>query len=129
MPIYEYRCGACGHYLDALQKMSDAPLRKCPECGKSRLRRLVSAPQFRLKGTGWYETDFKGDKDKKRNLLEKAEMAEPVKSEEKKEAAAVATATDKPDKTQNGADTKAKPQPAKRAAAKRKPKAAKSARV
>ena len=129
MPIYEYRCDACGHYLDALQKMSDAPLRKCPECGKSRLRRLVSAPQFRLKGTGWYETDFKGDKDKKRNLLEKAEMAEPVKSEEKKEAAAVATATDKPDKTQNGADTKAKPQPAKRAAAKRKPKPAKSARA
>ena len=129
MPIYEYRCGACGHYLDALQKMSDSPLRKCPECGKSRLRRLVSAPQFRLKGTGWYETDFKGDKDKKRNLLEKAEPAEPVKSEEKKEAAAVATATDKPDKTQNGTDTKAKPQPAKRAAAKRKPKAAKSARV
>jgi len=69
MPIYEYRCGACGHYLDALQKMSDAPLRKCPECGKSRLRRLVSAPQFRLKGSGWYETDFKGDSEKKRNLV------------------------------------------------------------
>ncbi len=70
MPIYEYRCAACSHYLDALQKMSDAPLRKCPECGKSQLRRLVSAPSFRLKGSGWYETDFKGDKDKKRNLVE-----------------------------------------------------------
>lgn len=126
MPIYEYRCGACGHYLDALQKMSDAPLRKCPECGKSQLRRLVSAPQFRLKGTGWYETDFKGDKDKKRNLVEKGEPAEPVKSEEKKEAAAVTGAADKP---KNDADGKAKPKAAKRPAATRKPKAAKSARA
>ncbi len=134
MPIYEYRCGACGHYLDALQKMSDAPLRKCPECGKSRLRRLVSAPQFRLKGSGWYETDFKGDSEKKRNLVEKAESSEPAKSEdkkseEKKEAAAVTGAADKPDKPKSGADSKAKPQAAKRAAAKRKPKAAKSARA
>jgi putative FmdB family regulatory protein len=126
MPIYEYRCSACGHYLDALQKMSDAPLRKCPECGKSQLRRLVSAPQFRLKGTGWYETDFKGDKDKKRNLVEKAEAAEPVKSEEKKEAAAVTAATDKP---KVDADSKPKAKPAKRPAATRKPKAAKSARA
>jgi putative FmdB family regulatory protein len=129
MPIYEYRCAACGHYLDALQKMSDAPLRKCPDCGKSQLRRLVSAPQFRLKGSGWYETDFKGDSEKKRNLVEKAESSEPVKSEEKKEAAAVTGAADKPDKPKNGADTKAKPQTAKRAAPKRKPKTAKSARA
>ncbi len=132
MPIYEYRCAACDHYLDALQKMSDAPLRKCPECGKSQLRRLVSAPTFRLKGSGWYETDFKGDKDKKRNLVEKAESSEPVKSEEKKEAAAVTGAADKPDKPdkpKSGADSKAKPQTAKRAAAKRKPKATKSART
>ena len=84
----------CGHYLDALQKMSDAPLRKCPECGKSQLRRLVSAPQFRLKGSGWYETDFKGDKEKKRNLVENAESSAPAKSEEKKEAAAVTGAAD-----------------------------------
>jgi putative FmdB family regulatory protein len=129
MPIYEYRCGACGHYLDALQKMSDAPLRKCPECGKSQLRRLVSAPQFRLKGSGWYETDFKGDSEKKRNLVEKAESSEPVKSEEKKEAAAVTATADKPEKPKNAADSKAKPQTAKRAAPKRKPKAAKSARI
>jgi putative FmdB family regulatory protein len=72
MPIYEYRCGACGHELDALQKMTDGPLRKCPECGKSQLRRLVSAPSFRLKGGGWYETDFKRDGEKKRNLVETA---------------------------------------------------------
>ena len=71
MPIYEYRCGACGHHLEALQRMTEAPLRKCPECGKSQLKRLVSAPQFRLKGSGWYETDFKDKNEKKRNLVEK----------------------------------------------------------
>jgi len=129
MPIYEYRCAACGHYLDALQKMSEAPLRKCPECGKSQLRRLVSAPQFRLKGSGWYETDFKGDGEKKRNLVEKGEASEPVKSEEKKEAAAVTGATEKPKST----ETKAKPKAAKGSAAARKPagrsKPAKSARA
>ena len=127
MPIYEYRCGACGHYLDALQKMSDAPLRKCPECGKSKLSRLVSAPQFRLKGTGWYETDFKGDKDKKRNLVEKGEPSEPVKSEEKKEAAAVTAAADKP--KSETTDSKPKSKPTKRSPVARKPKAAKSARA
>jgi len=72
MPIYEYRCGACGHHLEALQKMSEGPLRKCPECGKSQLKRLVSAPQFRLKGSGWYETDFKNKSETKRNLVEHA---------------------------------------------------------
>jgi putative FmdB family regulatory protein len=66
MPIYEYRCSACGHELEKIQRMSDAPLRECPDCGKAELRRLVSAPGFRLKGGGWYETDFK--KDGKRNL-------------------------------------------------------------
>jgi putative FmdB family regulatory protein len=72
MPIYEYRCGACGHHLEALEKMSDAPLRKCPKCSKSQLKRLVSAPQFRLKGSGWYETDFKNKNETKRNLVEHA---------------------------------------------------------
>ena len=132
MPIYEYRCGACGHHIEALQKMSDAPLRKCPDCGKSQLRRLVSASRFRLKGSGWYETDFKGDSDKKRNLLEKAEPAEAVKSDEKKEVAAVPAAADKPksaDDKPKSADDKAKPKTATRPAATRKPKAAKSART
>jgi putative FmdB family regulatory protein len=76
MPIYEYRCGACGHHLEALQKMSEGPLRKCPECGKSQLKRLVSASRFRLKGSGWYETDFKDKNETKRNLVEKG-GAEP----------------------------------------------------
>ena len=59
MPIYEYSCGACGHHLEAFQKMSDAPLQICPECNKSTLTKLISAAGFQLKGTGWYATDFK----------------------------------------------------------------------
>lgn len=63
MPIYEYQCAACGHVFDALQKMSDEPLRDCPECEAPELKKALSAPRFRLKGKGWYETDFKtGDK-------------------------------------------------------------------
>ena len=67
MPIYEYRCEACGHELEAIQKMSDAPLADCPECGDASLKKLISAAGFRLKGSGWYETDFKGGA-KKKNL-------------------------------------------------------------
>ena len=66
MPIYEYACKECGHTLDALQKISDDPLVDCPACGNPSLRKLVSAPRFRLKGAGWYETDFK--KDNQRNV-------------------------------------------------------------
>jgi len=59
MPIYEYRCSACGYEKDALQKLSDPPLRDCPECGESALVKLISAAGFQLKGSGWYATDFK----------------------------------------------------------------------
>ncbi len=59
MPIYEYRCEACGHELEAIQKISDEPLKECPACGQSGLRKLVSVAGFKLKGSGWYETDFK----------------------------------------------------------------------
>ncbi|HFD79069.1 MAG TPA: zinc ribbon domain-containing protein [Gammaproteobacteria bacterium] len=59
MPIYEYRCSECGHKLEKLQKISDPPLTVCPVCGKATLQKLVSAAGFRLKGGGWYETDFK----------------------------------------------------------------------
>jgi len=68
MPFYEYQCAKCTHEFEAMQKITSAPLRKCPSCGKQSIKRLISAPVFRLKGSGWYETDFKGDKDKKRNL-------------------------------------------------------------
>jgi len=86
MPIYEYQCAECGFYLEVMQKISDGPLRKCPSCGRSRLKRLISAPVFRLKGSGWYETDFKSDKEGKRNLAPSAER------EEAKPAAATETA-------------------------------------
>lgn len=59
MPIYEYQCEACGHYLETLQKISEPPLTECHKCGKPALKKLVSAAAFRLKGGGWYETDFK----------------------------------------------------------------------
>jgi putative FmdB family regulatory protein len=60
MPIYEYRCSSCGHELEALQKLADAPLLVCPSCHASALVKLVSASAFQLKGSGWYATDFKG---------------------------------------------------------------------
>ncbi|MGA8262740.1 MAG: zinc ribbon domain-containing protein [Arenicellales bacterium] len=67
MPIYPYVCTECGHEFDALQKISDDPLTECPACGKPGLRKRLTAPAFKLKGTGWYETDFKhGNKDGKK---------------------------------------------------------------
>jgi putative FmdB family regulatory protein len=59
MPIYEYQCTACGHQLEAMQKISEAPLTECPTCHKSALQKLISAAGFQLKGTGWYATDFR----------------------------------------------------------------------
>lgn len=68
MPIYAFECAACGHTFDRLQKLSDADPAQCPACGEPQVRRQLTAPQFRLSGGGWYETDFKKDGDKKRNL-------------------------------------------------------------
>jgi putative FmdB family regulatory protein len=63
MPIYEYCCQKCGHFFDALQGLSDMPLKECPQCKELSLEKLISAPMFQLKGTGWYETDFKKKKE------------------------------------------------------------------
>lgn len=63
MPIYEYHCTNCNHKFEEIQGFNDEPLKKCPECGKLKLEKLISAPAFHLKGTGWYVTDFK-DKNK-----------------------------------------------------------------
>ena len=83
MPIYGYICKNCEHTLDALQKMSDDPLVDCPDCGEPQLKRQLSAPRFRLKGKGWYETDFK--KDNQRNLHgDKEPSKKDDKSSEKK---------------------------------------------
>jgi putative FmdB family regulatory protein len=75
MPFYEYQCSACGQQHEELQKINARPLRKCPACGRATLRRLVSAPVFRLKGGGWYETDFKADKEGQRNIAGDKEPA------------------------------------------------------
>ena len=76
MPFYEYHCANCGHHHEELQKVTDKPLKKCPACGERELHRLVSAPVFRLKGAGWYETDFKSDKESKRNLAGEGEATD-----------------------------------------------------
>ncbi len=89
MPFYEYQCNSCGHTLEAMQRLSDAPLKKCPHCGRPQLTRLMSAPVFRLKGGGWYETDFKSDQDNKRNLADRPDAEAP--KEEKKESAETAS--------------------------------------
>ena len=72
MPIYEYRCDQCGHQFEVLQKISDAPVKNCPKCNSNNPRRLVSAAALKLKGTGWYETDFKTKKPKKGDEINKA---------------------------------------------------------
>ena len=94
MPIYEYQCDDCNHVLDALQKVSDKPLVDCPECGKTSLRRLISAPNFRLKGEGWYETDFKNKDSKTKKQTEGGEDKKSTKSDkkEKKTSSKVETA-------------------------------------
>ena len=91
MPIYEYRCAACGHQEEFLQKVSDKPLTKCPKCGKPKLQKMLSAAGFQLKGSGWYATDFKAPARKAEAKPEgkaeaKAETKSDAKAEPKKEA-------------------------------------------
>ncbi len=92
MPIYEYQCKACGHAFDALQKMSDSPLVDCPDCEEPQLRKLLSAPNFRLKGGGWYETDFKDNN--QRNLAGDAGKPKKAKDDKKKTDKSAATKTE-----------------------------------
>lgn len=70
MPIYEFECTACGHRFDHLQRLSDSDPTICPACAAAKLHRRVSAPSFRLAGSGWYETDFKAASEKKHNLAD-----------------------------------------------------------
>lgn len=89
MPIYEYQCEACGHRLEILQKMSEEPLSDCPACGRPSLHKLISAAGFRLKGGGWYVTDFKdsGKGKKQTTAPPKGEETSQDKSTDKKEKA------------------------------------------
>ena len=89
MPIYEYKCESCGHQVEILQKISDAPAKTCPDCGKDALKKLVSAAAFKLKGTGWYETDFKNKKPKA----------------EKKAGSSATTSTDKSSSSDSNKET------------------------
>ena len=147
MPFYEYECTNCKFYVEALQKVSDAPLKQCPSCKKQTLKKLVSAPVFRLKGGGWYETDFKSDQEGKRNLAagdeapeaastdkaadDKAKPAEAAPNADKKadKKPAAPAETSKPARTKS-ASGKTAARPAARSAkahSKAKPKAAKRA--
>jgi len=90
MPFYEYECQSCKFYTEVMQKISDPPLAKCPSCGKRTMQKLISAPVFRLKGSGWYETDFKSDKEGKRNLAIEREESKPAAEESKAESKAPA---------------------------------------
>ena len=78
MPIYAFECATCGHSFDRLQRLSDADPSECPACGASTVRRQLTAPSFRLAGSGWYETDFKKDGDKKRTLAVKGDAPAPA---------------------------------------------------
>ena len=97
MPIYAFECATCGHSFERLQRLSDADPSECPACGASSVRRQLTAPSFRLAGSGWYETDFKKDGDKKRNLADKGEApapaadAKPAAATESKPATPAAT--------------------------------------
>jgi putative FmdB family regulatory protein len=123
MPFYEYECSKCGYHDEVLQKISDKPLKKCPGCGKDGLKKLMSAPVFRLKGSGWYETDFKSDKENKRNLAgaDKEEAAKDSKADAKVDKADAKTEAKSETKAEKSES--AKPSPVKTAA---KPAKAKS---
>jgi putative FmdB family regulatory protein len=113
MPFYEYECSSCKYAAEVLQRISDAPMRKCPSCGKGTFKRLISAPVFRLKGSGWYETDFKSDKENKRNLAgaEREEAKSETKAEAKpaEPAKAAATPATKPAAAPRAAKKRAAP--------------------
>jgi putative FmdB family regulatory protein len=81
MPIYEYVCNECGHQLEALQKLNDAPLLECPACEKAALKKKISAPGFRLSGSGWYETDFKSNNQKNLSKTDSADKDSSPKSD------------------------------------------------
>ncbi len=117
MPFYEYECPHCGYDEEVLQKITDKPLTKCPSCGKKGLKKLMSAPVFRLKGSGWYETDFKGDKEKKRNLA--GQDKDESKAESKADVKADTAKSDSAKSDSAKSDTAAKPAEVKPAAARK----------
>ena len=119
MPIYEYECAACGHRHEALQKLGESLLCDCPACGKSELRKLVSAAGFRLAGSGWYETDFKtGDK---RNLASGSDEKSNVSSKSSQEGGQKPSQTTKSDTKQSATATSTHAKGSKPATSKKPP--------
>ncbi len=98
MPIYEYLCAACGHREDHLQKISEAPLAKCPACGRKKYQKQLTAAGFQLKGSGWYASDFKGGKKPEGKPEAKPEAKAETKTEAKAEAKTETKAESKPEK-------------------------------
>jgi putative FmdB family regulatory protein len=134
MPFYEYECQACKYYAEVMQKISDTPLTRCPSCGKRALKKLVSVPVFRLKGAGWYETDFKSDKETRRNLLgaekeeskaeskgESTEAKPATEAKEKKDTKEAKPAESQSSKSAASSGTGRRRAPASRSAASRQP--------
>jgi putative FmdB family regulatory protein len=117
MPFYEYECQNCKFYTELMQKISDPPLEKCPSCGKKAMQKLISAPVFRLKGSGWYETDFKGDGENKRNLAgaDQEESKATASAEESSATKTDAKSDTKSDAKPAAAETKSTPAEAKTA--------------
>ena len=117
MPIYEYQCQSCSHQFEIMQKISDPVLKKCPECGRLKLRKLLSAVAFRLKGGGWYETDFKSG-NKKRNVLGSDSEETPTKEKadkaEKKEGDGAAAKKESSTDGSSKSATSAKPAKSKK---------------
>ena len=116
MPIYAFECGACGHSFDRLQRLSDADPTDCPSCAAPQLRRQLTAPQFRLAGGGWYETDFKKDGDKKRNLADKPDAPAGTdkaagKGDAKPDSAPAKTESKTESKSSSTSDAKPAPKP------------------
>ncbi len=112
MPIYEYRCGACGFQKESLQRLNDAPLTDCPECGKATFNKMVTAAGFQLKGSGWYATDFKNGQAKK------AADKPDANAESKADAKADSKADSKADKADGKPAVKENTKPASDTAAK-----------
>ena len=110
MPIYSYKCNACGHQSDVLQKMSDAPLTKCPACGKDSYSKQLTAAGFVLKGGGWYVTDFKDQKgkgqDKKQNAQGEKKSGDDSSGKEKDHGKNSAATKDNEDKKSVAAEKK-----------------------
>ena len=117
MPIYEFQCDRCLHVFERLQKLSDPDPDTCPECGKPAIRKRLTAPAFRLSGSGWYETDFKKDGDAKRNLTQSGDSASAESKSESKPDSKPAASSD----TTATAQVAAKPDPKPAAVATSKP--------